>query len=208
MPFNPSLPANGAPVVSPELRAQFNGLKDLIDAGIPGPQGPQGNPGPQGVPGPQGDPGPTGAQGPAGANGSDGATGPQGAQGLPFGSTVVDGVTTLPPGDPATVITSFDGAGVHFTFGLPRGATGADGAQGSQGPQGIDGPQGIAGPPGPQGLPGEVTDAALAAAIAGTSANANGVATLDTPFTNDPASLVDMEVLRAKINELITAQRR
>jgi hypothetical protein len=32
MPFNPTLPANNAPIVSAELRNQFNGLKTLIDA--------------------------------------------------------------------------------------------------------------------------------------------------------------------------------
>jgi len=42
----------------------------------------------------------------------------------------------------------------------------------------------------------------------GSSANTNGVATLDTPFTNDPPTLADIEVVRAKINELILAQRR
>jgi len=31
MPFDPNLPANHAPVVSAELRSQFNGLKALID---------------------------------------------------------------------------------------------------------------------------------------------------------------------------------
>jgi len=56
--------------------------------------------------------------------------------------------------------------------------------------------------------PGEMTNAALTTAIAGTSANTNAVATLDTPFTNDPPTLADIEVLRAKINELILAQRR
>jgi len=40
------------------------------------------------------------------------------------------------------------------------------------------------------------------------SANSNGVSTLDTPFTNDPPTLSDIESLRAKINELITALRR
>ena len=122
---------------------------------------------------------------------------------MPFGSTVVDGVTTLPPGDPATVVTSFDGAGVHFTFGIPRGATGAAGMEGIQGPPGEDGPQGSEGPQGLPGLPGEVTSAALAAAIAGTSNNTDGVATLDTPFA-DP----DTEVLRAKVNEILLALRR
>ena len=31
MAFNPELPANYAPVVAPELRDQFNGLKAIID---------------------------------------------------------------------------------------------------------------------------------------------------------------------------------
>ena len=48
----------------------------------------------------------------------------------------------------------------------------------------------------------------LAAAIATTSANSNGVATVDTPFTNDPPTLADMEAMRAKFNELVAALRR
>ena len=31
---------------------------------------------------------------------------------------------------------------------------------------------------------------------------------MDTPFTNNPLSLADSELLRAKLNELILAQRR
>jgi len=31
MAFDPDLPANYAPVVAPELRDQFNGLKAIID---------------------------------------------------------------------------------------------------------------------------------------------------------------------------------
>jgi hypothetical protein len=31
MPYDPTLPATGAPIVSAELRNQFAGLKDLID---------------------------------------------------------------------------------------------------------------------------------------------------------------------------------
>jgi hypothetical protein len=69
------------------------------------------------------------------------------------------------------------------------------GSDGTQGGQGIQGP------------PGEVTnaamDGAMATAIAGTSNNTNGVATLETAFA-DP----DSEALRLKINELILAQRR
>ena len=48
-----------------------------------------------------------------------------------------------------------------------------------------------------------MTAAELATAITGTAANTNGVATLETPFP-DP----DLEALRAKLNELILAQRR
>ena len=120
--------------------------------------------------------------------------GPEGPPGPPFASAVVDGVSTLNPGDSATVGASFDGTNVHLTFAIPRGADGIPGPQGNDGPQGPDGPQGATG---------EVSNAALAAALAGTSANTNGVGTLDTPFSNDPPTLADIELLRAKINELI-----
>ena len=56
---------------------------------------------------------------------------------------------------------------------------------------------------GAQGVPGEGTNAALAAAIAGTSNNTNAVATLDTTFA-DP----DLEALRQKLSEMLLAQRR
>lgn len=92
---------------------------------------------------------------------------------------MVDGVTTLDPGQQATVGVSFDGSNVRFTFGIPRGSDGA------------------------QGAPGEVTQTQLDTAINGTSANTNGVNTLDTPFA-DP----DMEALRQKMNEMILNGRR
>ena len=143
--------------------------------------------GSDGAPGPQD---PQGSQGNDGPQGASGPQGPQGPQGAPFASAAVDTVSTLNPGEPATVGTGFDGSNVHFTFGIPRGAPGVDGTDG------------------PQGLPGEVTNAALASAIAGTSASTNAVSTLDTPFTNDPPTLADMEVLRAKLNEMLLAMRR
>ena len=99
----------------------------------------------------------------------------------------------------------------------PPGIQGSPGNDGPLGPQGVAGPQGLQGnngndgaqgPQGSQGSPGEVTATMLSTAIAGTSANTNVVATLDTPFANDPPTLADLEVLRAKINELITALRR
>lgn len=67
------------------MRAQFNGLKTLIDevpAGPPGPSGPAGPDGPQGPEGPSGGPpGPPGAQGDPGPAGPQGAIGPQGETG-------------------------------------------------------------------------------------------------------------------------------
>jgi hypothetical protein len=94
----------------------------------------------------------------------------------------VDGVTTLDPGQQATVQTSFDGSNVRFQFGIPRGN---DGSSGSQGP------------------PGEISQAQLNSAISGTSHNTNGVSTLDSGFA-DP----DMEALRLKVNEMILNGRR
>jgi hypothetical protein len=46
-------------------------------------------------------------------------------------------------------------------------------------------------------------DAAIAGVTAGSSANSNGVATIDDPFP-DP----DAETLRQKFNELVNALRR
>jgi hypothetical protein len=33
MAFDPTLPVNGSPILAAELRSQFTGLKDLVDAG-------------------------------------------------------------------------------------------------------------------------------------------------------------------------------
>ena len=110
--------------------------------------------------------------------GEIGAVGPQGP---PFANAMVDSVSTLDPGQPASVQAWFDGNVVHFTFGIPRGQ---------------------------DGLPGEVTNAALSSAIGGTSSNSNGVGTLDNAFTNDPPTTADLELMRSKVNELILALRR
>ena len=63
MPFDPSLPQEATLADAAQMRAQFNGLKDLIDAIPAGP------------------PGPEGPSGPGGSNGNDGAQGPPGAPG-------------------------------------------------------------------------------------------------------------------------------
>ena len=192
MPFDPTKPAANSTNSSAEMRGQLTSLKALIDAvqsilaaqvdGVT-----TLNPGDPaavtvavigdtlhftfGIP-----------RGQDGQAGQDGGAGPQGP---PFASAIVDGVTTLAPGTPATVSVSFDGTNVHFLFGIPTGDTGG---------------QGI---PGTPGAPGEVTNAALATAISGTSSNTNAVTTLDTPFA-DP----DAESLRTAYNALVLAARR
>ena len=156
MPYDPTFPINDTVIDADELREQFNGLKEMIDA-VPA--------------------------GPAGADGAPGNDCAEGAQGPPFASAVVDEVTTLPPGEEATVTANFDGSTVHLAFGLPRGADGSTGADG------------------------EVTAGQLAEAIAGTAANTNAVETLEIGFS-DPPTLAEVEAVRAKLNEVILAQRR
>jgi hypothetical protein len=202
--FDPNLPQENTPADAVQMRSQLNGLKAIIDAiltltaaqvdGVntvePGNPAnatvsvtgntlhftfdiPRGNDGIQGQPG---------------TNGNDGGQGPpgnDGAQGPPFAQAIVDGVTTLDPGQQATVGVSFDGSNVRFQFAIPRGNDGSNGSDGAQ------------------GQPGEVSQSQLDSAISGTSANTNNVSTLDTGFA-DP----DMEALRQKVNEMILNGRR
>ncbi len=121
-----------------------------------------------------------GNQGPPGGTGGDGPQGIQGPPGQPFATAVVDGVTTLNPGEAATVQTVFDGTNVRFTFGLPRGSDGA---------------------------PGEVTQAQLDTAIAGTSANTNAISTLGITVS-DPPTQSEMQAIANKLDELILNGRR
>ncbi|MEZ5384958.1 MAG: hypothetical protein R3F13_05530 [Prosthecobacter sp.] len=217
--FDPTKPANNAPNSSAEMRAQLNGLKDLIDAILTitdaqvdgvntvGPGSPAnasvsvvGNTlhfgfdipqGANGADGMAGSNGSDGAQGPPGNDGSPGEPGPMGEtgpQGPPFATAVVDSVSTLDPWENATVDATFDGTNVHFTFGIPRGNDGSNGADGANGSD---------------GSPGEVSQQQLDDAISGTSANTNGVNTLDHSYAD-----TDAEELRQKVNELINALRR
>jgi hypothetical protein len=48
----------------------------------------------------------------------------------------------------------------------------------------------------------------VALAIPHAMNNTNAVAKMDTPFTNDPPTLSDIELMRAKYNELVLALRR
>jgi hypothetical protein len=192
MPFDPARPHDHATIEADELRAQFNGLKALID-------------GVASITSAVVDSVTTVGPGePATATLSivdtvlhvslalpEGQPGPPGLQGPPFANVVIDSITTLGPGENAAVFVYFDGTLVHLSFSIPRGA---------QGEQGIQGP------------PGEVTNAALSSAISSamtmTSNNTNSVPTMDTPFTNDPLSLADGELLRANYNALVLALRR
>ena len=211
MPYDPTLPQENTVADAVQMRAQLNGLKDLIDAvsGVTSAVVDAVNTLPAGSPAsvmvsvsgsvlhlsfdiPQGQ---EGAQGAAGQNGSDGTQGPagnDGAQGPPFTNFVVDAVTTLNPGDNATASASFDGTAVRLNFGIPQGS------EGMPGPAGSDGND---------GAPGEVTNSDLQTAINGTSSNSNGVATLS--FGADPGyNPTQMQDLIAKMNELISALRR
>lgn len=178
MSFNPNLPANGSLISAAELRGQFGGLKELIDATPAGPQGP---------PGPKGDKGDSGEAGPAGPAGNDGAQGPAGNDGQPGPEgRHVTGVND--DGSGRAVIVMSDGAN-YGPFTVASGPAG---------------PEGAPGPEGPQGPPGEVSNQqlndAINNAIAGTSANTNGVQLLDPN--------ADLPTVIAKLNELIQAGRR
>jgi hypothetical protein len=102
----------------------------------------------------------------------------------------VDGVTTLPAGDPATVSVSVTGSTLHFTFSIPQGYSGAEG---------------------PQGVPGEVTLADLNNAVLNvlnqSSANSNGVGTLAIGISNPPTQS-EVQQIANKVDELIQARRR
>jgi hypothetical protein len=191
--FDPTYPATNALIESAPMRAQFNGLKDLIDAIQ--------SVGSATVDGvntlPPGEPAEVtlSVSGgtlhftfgiPQGLDGSNGADGP------PFAQAVVDVVNTLPPGEQATVESSFDGNTVHLTFGIPAGLNGSDGEQGIQGEP---------------GTPGEVSFQQLADAIATTSANSNGVDTLGLTVS-DPPTQSEMQQIADKLDELINALRR
>ncbi len=199
MSFDPNLPQAGTEIDAVQMRSQLNGLKALIDAIVT-------------VTAAQIDsvttllPGESATVGLTVSGdtlhfsfgiprGDEGVPGTQGIQGPPFANAVIDSVTSLLPTDPATVSVTFDGTNVHFSFGIPRGQTGAQGINGNDG--------GI----GPQGVPGEVTLAQLTAAINTTSTNSNGVALLGL-VVSDPPTQTEMQSLANKVDELITAMRR
>jgi hypothetical protein len=134
-------------------------------------------------------------RGAAGADGTDGTDGAPGPPGPPFAQAVVDGVSTLDPGQNATVETSFDGTFVHFTFGIPRGF---DGATGGSGPEG---------PAGPAGPPGEVTAGQLAAAIAATARDPGEISPLSVAIS-DPPTQAEVQAVVDWLGPLLAALQR
>lgn len=164
---------NATPVINVEI--QGSGPQ-----GVPGPQGPKGEPGDVGPAGPQGEPGPAGEPGKDGAPGPAGESGPEGPQG-PAGQPGEDGfsptVQTQAISNGTKVIIT-DASGPH-EFNVLNGKDGGEAAtpvigengnwfingqdtgkpsRGEQGPAGQDGaqgPQGEIGPQGPKGDPGE-----------------------------------------------------
>ena len=195
MSFDPTKPAPGDDLDAVLVRSQLNALKALIDAVATVTSATVDavttlNPG---------DPATVSLSVVGGVlhisfgipRGADGLTGPQGPA---FAAALVDGVTTLDPGNNASVTVFFDGNNVHFSFAIPRGA---------QGEQGV------------QGLPGEVTNAALASALATTlnsaaansSANTNAVTPLGI-LVSDPPTQAELQAVVNKLDELITALRR
>jgi hypothetical protein len=195
--FDPDQPAEGSSLSSAVMRSQLTSLKALIDAisaitqaQVDGvltldPNDPAtaqvsaiGNMLHFTFSIPRGQPGQTGQ------SGQDGGPGPVGPQGPPFANAVVDGVTTLPAGDPASVSVSFDGSLVHFTFSIPQGQSGP---------------------------PGEVTtaqmDTAIAAAVSTTALNPTSVSPLAITFT-DPPTAAELTQVQDKINALLGALTR
>ncbi len=143
MPFNPTLPVNGSDILAAELRGQFNGLKDLLDAGA-------------------------------------------------ISGVVIDNVTTLPPGEAATVDASIAAGVLHLGFGIPQGLQDMQGLQGEQGSLGATGPMGA------------VTPQNLDDAIATTARNPNAIG----PFTgtfSDPPTQAEMEAFAAYTETLRAA---
>ena len=96
----------------------------------------------------------------------------------------VDGVNTLPPGNPASVSLSVTGNTLHFTFDIPQGDIGPTG---------------------------EVTTAdmntAISNAIGGTSNNTNAVGTLGQSADSNYNQQQMQDVLN-KLDEFINAARR
>ena len=96
------------------------GLPNPDPVNIKGPTGPQGEQGIQGETGPQGIQGPAGPQGEPGTPGEPGQPGADGQA----ATIQVGEITTLEPGQPATVTNTGTSTDAILNFGLPRGEDG------------------------------------------------------------------------------------
>ena len=232
--FNPSLPVNGSQIRAAELRDQFNGLKGLIDTTPAGPQGPPGEKGDKGDPGEPGPAGPAGSDGAQGPAGNDGQPGPEGrhvtgvnddgsgravivmSDGANYGPFNVASGPQGPPGSPGEPGPNFnmrgdwDGGtsynrGDVVAYGGNIYVSFEDYVSGT--PPDQDARWKLLSITGPPGAPGEVSTQQLNDAIAGTSNNSNGVATLGLTVS-DPPTQGEMQAIANKLDELIAALRR
>jgi hypothetical protein len=145
-------------------------------------------------------------------------------------SAVVNGVSTLPPGDPATFSVQVASGVLSLTFGIPQGYAGTQGppfanaivdavttlAPGNPATVGVsfDGsfvhftfgiPQGVEGGAGPQGEPGppgEVTTAALDAELAATLAQASANSNAVTVMGQTADSSYNQSQIQALMNKV------
>jgi hypothetical protein len=144
-------------------------------------------------------------------------------------SAVVDGVSTVPDGDPPFVNVGVTGAVLHLSFGLQRGDPGPDGPQGPPFAQAVvdgvntvppDQPAQVGVnfdgsnvrftfdiPAGQDGAPGEVTQAGLENAIADTAVNPVNVTPLNIG-ANANYDDAQMQSVINKLDELIAALTR
>ena len=102
---------------------------------------------------------------------------------------VIDSVTTLPPGEAATVSASIAAGVLHLSFGLPQGM------------QGLQGEQGSLGATGPMG---SVTPQNLDDAIATTARNPNAIGPFGGTFS-DPPTQAEMVAFAAYVETLRAA---
>ena len=175
MPFDPTKPQEHTLEDAAEMRAQFNGLKELIDAIPAGP------------------PGPAGADGKDGADGQPGPPGADGPQGPPGPGFTLrgewDAATSYAPGD----VVSLNGN----VFVALVALTGADPEHDV-----LWKLLSIVGPPGPTGAPGptgEVTTLQLNTTLqTQTSRNSDAVQMLDASGFS-----AEGQAITAKLNELL-----
>ena len=148
----------------------------------------------------------------------------------------VDSITTLNPGDPATVGVSITGGVLHFSFGIPQGTEGPQGGDGAQGPPFanavVDGvttvPAGTPanvgvsfdgtdvhfsfdlpqGDPGEQGPAGEVSQGDLENAINYQTSNNTDAVSAAGVYVSDPPTQGEVQAIVDKLDELINALRR